>query len=457
MKRDEKADESKKETSENASQKDAKQIQKEPQSVNDNLAGNVLTSDDLNAVKKSWLDRFNISRHKKIEHRTVLFCAATVLFVGCFGTAYYKGYQRDVQIANQTTPLSTQLNFSKTSNAQVKLQPLLKSQDGKTVYIPFSISTMENLSQSANNYRLYVMPVSKGEVLPKMKAQLVLFSYSGYGLIRLECNTKFEPQTMQMVIENTYHMASNSDNDGMANVSDIGNEKLQQLGQKRDIVVFSTNPGATNNVMKKRVDNEATWNQVYNICFGDAQIKQVEKSNQKLKNDIQSQLNTAKTYAQRLEVAGYDVPKAPDFVKDDWRPYNEINPDTGKFKNGTKAGAEAVSNATQNMNNPDAQYYQNLPQYLDNRKYGKNQMQDQQNQIQGQTTNESGQQNNNTGNAVQQWSQLKQAWGNILSDKQKLYIANNYRLYNLKTDQDTNLQGLSIQSPKHVEIVRQTK
>lgn len=412
--------------------------------------------DDTVKSKKSLADIFHISKHKKMEHLTLIFLCATTVFVGSFTTSCVLGYKHDVAVAQQTTSLSDQLAFSKTDGASVSLQPLVKSKDGHTAYMPFTVSDMSNLPTNANKYKTIIVPKAKRSN-QKIKAELVVFGSTGNMCLKISSNTKIEPNTLQAIIRNNSKMSNTTTdaNDGLNSDFSTNDETLSQLANKYDILTFAFNPGAIKGggVSKKTVVDDATLSDVYNTCFLSKQRDSIEKDVKHQKQIISQNLAAAKDYRERLETLGYEVPKDPDFIKDDWRPFNTVNPKTGKMKNGSSVSTQNIQN--QNSDSPDAEVLNNLPQFLPNKRLGDNAMQNAANQLNANTNADTNSDNNATANntdAATIWSNLQNTWTNILSAKQQIYVTDNAQLYNLRQLRETVDHSISVSNSKHVIV-----
>lgn len=434
--------------------KDSHKKQDEPvENDKVNLRENLASSDDDYQKKKTLADIFHISRHKKIEHLTLIFLAASTTFVGSFTASCIMGYKHEAAIAQQTTSLSDKLAFSKTDGASVTLKPIVKSKDEHTAYVPFSVSDMSNLPTNANKYKTVIVPKANGDG-QKLKAELVVFGATGNMCIKISSNSKIEPSTLQAVIRDNSKMsnsASGSD-DQLNSEFETNDATLEQLANQYDILTFAFNPGATKGggVSKKTVTDDASLYDVYDTCFLSKQRDTIKKDIKHQKQIINQNLAAAKDYRERLEALGYEVPKDPDFVKNDWRPFNTVDPKTGKMKDGSNVSTQNIQN--QNSDSPDAQALDNLPQYLPNKRLGNNAMQNATNQMTNDTdVNDNSTATNNT-DAATIWSNLQNTWTNVLSAKQQIYVTDNAQLYNLKQLGDSVEQSISVSNSKHAIV-----
>lgn len=418
----------------------------------------------------SLRNRFRFGQHHGIEVRAAAVGIALVLFVGGYSIATYQGYQYDVKQEELTTPLSSSdLAFSHDPNATVSLQPLVRSRVGNVVYIPFSIGSMQNLSTSADDYKLYIIPTRRFATLQKFKAELVLFGTTGNACIKLSSDEPIKPQTIQIALISNKNLSA-TDQSGESNdlQNNTTNQKgLQSLESKYNMVDFSSNPGAERNVREQRIASGATWSDVYNMCFADTQRRAIYNKIDSQKTKIEQYKETANSYRERLEKMGYQVPKNPNFWNDDWRPANTVNIHTGMMKSGIMA-TDAIANGTVNSNNgsnnssADVADLNKMPQYLDNPRLGKNAMYNADQEIQNNNQNNNNQTNNqqqqNNDDPYTMWTTLKNQWQQILNAKQTIYITDHYGLYQINNEMKQNaMSGVSVQSQKHVTIKRTTE
>lgn len=443
------------------------------QVINMNDAGSDISIDDLKD-KTILHSRLKVGAHKGIEVYTIALASCVALFLGGYGVSWVQGYGYETKQAELTTPIgnknnSESLSFSKDTNATVTLQPLVRTKDNHVCYVPFSISNMNKLSYEANDYRLYITPTIKYHSIQHFKASLIMFGSTGNAVIKLESSQPIEANTVQVALISNKNLKAGEENteDNDVNQNDGGANTMQKLESKYNMLTFTTNPGAQKNVRSTRLPDGATWKQVYNACFADAQRSQYKSDIQHQKKLIVQYKKTANNFRGRLEQLGYDVPKNPDFWNDDWRPYNAVNTDTGMMKNGMQATAALANNSNEQQGNeqdsPDAKQLNSMPTYLNNKRLGKNAMQTADAQIQagnnqgnngdGNNNNDAAQQATNNSDPLTMWNTLKGQWQNILECKQQIYVYDNYGLYKINNSvkQDA-LSGVSVQSQKHVKV-----
>lgn len=437
--------------------------------INMNDAGNDISIDDLKD-KTILHSRLKVGAHKGIEVYTVALISCAVLFLGCYATSAIQGYGYETKQAELTTPIGNSsdaqgLAFSKDTNASVTLQPLVRTKDNHVCYVPFSISNMNKLSNEANDYRLYITPTIRFHSIQKFKASLIMFGSTGNAVIKLESSEPIEANTVQVALISNKNLKAGEETseDNDVNNNDGGSNTMQKLESKYNMLTFTTNPGAKKNVRSTRLPDGATWKQVYNACFADAQRSTYEKDIAHQKSLISQYKKTANNFRGRLEQLGYDVPANPDFWNDSWRPYNTVNVNTGMMKNGVQATAALANNSNEQAGNeqdsPDAKQLNSLPTYLNNKRLGKNAMQTADAQIQAGNANNGNNNNNAQGQAANNsdpltmWNTLKGQWQNILECKQQIYVYDNYGLYKINNavKQDA-LSGVSVQSQKHVKV-----
>lgn len=398
---------------------------------------------------------FQFDRHRKIERRRLYFILAALTLAFGWGLGFWHAHVVAKENALKTTAYDSEVSFSKTQNTNLKLGKVTASKDLHRAFIPITFSSMQQLSTEAKSYMIMVT-ASEGDMHYNPTGRLVLFGNSGRGIIVIESPTKIQNQPLTIYIRNDKDLSSEptSSDETAENYDD--SKSLDDMMSKYDLLYFKVNPGAKGIKKLSKFDKGKTEVSSFNLYkqfYANPDLEKIKDSNQHQRKDIRLKTRIAKEYKNRLVLAGYKVPAAPKWMKDDWRPYDFVNPKTGKVGNGknkVKANYNTTnSESSSNSNDPDNVQY---PDDLERKDGTGSLVSDAQKQDTTDSPaaydNASSDDTDNVGGNNQSpteiWSSLQDAWNSVHADKRAIYVQNNSVKYTVKSALETQTETSSV-------------
>lgn len=367
-----------------------------------------------------------------------VLCISALLFsiIMCF----YHNYSVLKERALTTTSAGTQTTFSK-SHVTFTLDKMHWSDDGRTTYIPFQFESTRNLSIDANDYKITVVP-AYGSIHYKPTGNMVLFGSTGRGAIIINAGKKVPNEVLSIYIENISKIKTSDMDNSSADISAVrGDKGFEEFFKKHDILKFTVSPGAKNIGKNQRIS--ATLNdpiQLYTQLFGVYDVSSVEKKIKQDKDKIRLYTRTAEKLQGNLERSGYAITDKPKWLNDNWKPYDYVDPITGKYSNGQKVGDKI------NADDPDDMVYSNLP------------LKNNQDNITGSERSEveksldESSMGSSDQKATEWWSALTAAWDSIREAKRDWMVDQNTELYNIKYTKLQQAKQMSVGSSSQFKV-----
>lgn len=305
----------------------------------------------------SLLDLFMPTKARTTHNRLIqsgsAFGICMVLLVAGFMITRNAHVRKEIIRARTQTFTSSSLQFSKTqTEVSTKEHPFMTS-DHKTVYIPFFIKDVSQVDVDASQYHILMMPLN-GNKLDYRPTTVQLYSYgsSGHMFLVVHSADRIQNQTVQFLLWSGTTLT----NDHYDSTSDDSNTTPDTLALKRkyDTLGFTINLGGSsidvvNKTMEKRIKERVTkvvpqkhgkpkkvtqiktvvkqvpdtngqylygdrkLQYIYNRIYAGNKVKKVQKSAQHEYDQIKINVAKAKRDWNALHVAGYKLPKLPDW------------------------------------------------------------------------------------------------------------------------------------------------
>lgn len=390
--------------------------------------------------------------HHVIERQTIwIGCSVGLLIGGVAVSQIHYNHIRYEQLMRVDQSGATS-HFSKTQNTVLTLGKTHLSSDDKTAFIPLTFSSTDNVGISAKNYRFYVTAASGKAMTYKVRGNFIMYGTTGRGVLVLHSPTKIENQPLALFVINQKKV-STVDEANEDDTMDQASADTTEFG-KYDVAPFKINPGAIEVAKHSRIDATAQEPlPIYEQLFGSGDIQKIYKSINKDKSQIKKYDRAASALIERLKDAGYDVPKAPDWMADDWQPEDAINLKTGKTRNGKNAltyKRQSTSDASSNNQYPTNLTNRDGTTTAD----ASEQRQNSDNSSNSDANSESGNANNIGGTATDpatQWQNLQQAWNQVETLKIDMYVTQYQRLYRSRHQNKNVLRQTTI-GPGHAVV-----
>ena len=377
--------------------------------------------DEIVNFSFSSLGNILFKKHYKAE-RILLVGGVTVTLLGCgFAGGLIHAHRTMVEENNRTTNITSQVGWTK-SQATYHIDRIWLNPSRTIAIVPMSFSNnaFESLSVNAKNYRIKLATADGKPIKSDPKVQLVLFGSTGKGALIMKNPVRFPSQVLTVALIEQ-HKLSNENNDNLP--QNGGNSFFapnsvelwaKKYGKKENISYFSVNPGASqkyhifNRDLSKR---QLNMSYIYSQVWGNDKIASIKKSQQKTQSKIQLDERKLQNYATIIKQNGYKMPDPPAFMKDDWKPANFVDPNTGAQKN---QNDDAGSNLPQTVQKADGKG--TLDDDVNNQKVGAD------------SANSPIQQTQNA------WNSVQQLWQDIYNDKIKIMVTDNGEIYRTKQE-----------------------
>lgn len=390
--------------------------------------------------------------HHVIERQTIwIGCSVGLLIGGVAVSQIHYNHVRYEQLMRVDQSGATS-HFSKTQNTVLTLGKTHLSPDHKTAFIPLTFSSTDNVGINAKNYRFYVTAASGKAMTYKVRGNFIMYGTTGRGVLVLHSPTKIENQPLALFVINQKKV-STVDEANEDNTMDQASADTTEFG-KYDVAPFKINPGAIDVAKHSRIDASAQQPlPIYEQLFGSGDIQKIYKAIDKDKSQIKKYNKAASALVERLKDAGYDVPKAPAWMAEDWQPEDAINLKTGKTRNGKNAltykrqSTDSASSNNQyptNLTNRDGTTTADATEQRQNEDSSSN----------SDANADSGNANSIGGTATDpatQWQNLQQAWNQVETLKINLYVTQYQRLYRSRHQNKSVLRQTTI-GPGHAVV-----
>lgn len=418
-------------------------------------------------AKKNRAHSFSFfDSHHGIERQTLYICGALTLLTSSFVVSQlHYNHVRYVMLEKVDQAGATS-SFSKTNNVVLTLGKTRLSLDRHTAFIPITFSSTDNVGIKAKNYKFYIAASDGKPMDYRVTGHFIMYGSVGRSILVLHSPTTIKNQPLVLFIVNQKKVPTvNSDEEDQemeqqdANATDFG---------KFDVAPFKINPGATDVKKHKRIQSSYTQvEDLYEQIFGSKDVHQIRKGIDADNRQIKHNKQAAAALVERLKSEGYEVPKTPDWVHDNWRPHDAINLETGKTRNGHNAltyqpqsdenSTDQFPTSLKNKDGSTTDDYDNQQNNADADSSTSSNSSSSDNQ----TSNGSSTGANTVGGTqtdpAKQWSDLQTAWANIKQLKQDIYVTKYQSLYRIRRQEQSILDQSSIGPGKLVVQKGQVK
>lgn len=263
-------------------------------------------------------------RHRKIERLIRTFFIAIAIFV--FGGAYsiYHGTVVQKEKLQAITPIGSSVSFSKTGATLTTTKPYI-SADEKTAFVPFTFSSMEDLTTDAERY--YTLIGSTQNILGYSPlVQFILFGETGRGSFIIHGKPKVTSEVIQLYLRNDKLLISEKDSE--ASSLDGSLAGLNEAAKLYDLIYLVVNPAAKNVTREKKLNTMKVDAEVlYATLFANEDVKEIQETIKSSRKAIEVLNVRILEYEERLTRDGYTIPKHPPYLAADWKPKDALDID----------------------------------------------------------------------------------------------------------------------------------
>lgn len=375
-------------------------------------------------------------QHRKIEHwgtRMAVILSLMTVTVCYAEVSYHNQVVRQEMTVN---PSGTQVQFSK-AKATLTLKKAVMSRDGHWSFIPFTLSNMKYLPNDPSQYQILLQAKNgkHAKLAYKPVMRLILFGSSGKGAIALYSATGVQNQPVNFFIVNKKPLANADPGDIQSDATYGSQSQLgtQFLQKKYDIVSFSANPGAENVQKAKRTDATISDKAgLYMGIFGGRSTKAIHEQIKRDYAKINQNMDMINEDKSKLTQMKFELPKDPAWMQPSWRPFDVVNPKTGKTKTGKNAlnyiNSQSSSDDTASADKDAVKFPATLKSNGDIKM-----------DASGTSTSSS-----QGAEASDIWQDLQTRWQNIESWKRDIWVTQQAKLYAVRQDRETQKEQTTI-------------
>ncbi|GEK33072.1 hypothetical protein [Kurthia sibirica] len=261
-------------------------------------------------------------RHRKMERLIRTYLVAIGIFVIGGSYSVYHGVQVQNEKLQAISPIGSSVSFSKTGASLTTTKPYI-SENEKTAFIPFEVSSMENLTTDAELYYTFIGSTGdKISYAPNL--QLVLFGETGRGAFVINGSPKINSEAVQLYLRNDKLLVNESDL--QAKNLDGSRAGLNEAAKMYDLIYVVANPAAKNVTRSKLLnDSNISPEILYSTLFANDDVKKIQEVIKSNRSKIKTLEEKIAEYENRLKIAGYKIPEHPSYMGDDWKPMNAPN------------------------------------------------------------------------------------------------------------------------------------
>lgn len=182
-------------------------------------------------------------RHKAIERFSVMFLSLFLAMCVLMVTIVVRKNASDAEQLSNRAIYTTAVTMSR-SHVSGEVVDVMTSQDKTKAFVLLRMSSMENLSADATDYRMFLTGATENQGMADLKSQpsggIYVFGTSGYMGVYLVNYEPYPSQILNLVIRGVKDYSSSMGEDAGAVVSSGGDSSFQNFDQMQ--IYF--NPGA---------------------------------------------------------------------------------------------------------------------------------------------------------------------------------------------------------------------
>lgn len=244
---------------------------------------------------KSFLDKFKLNKHYKIERFGLSFMTIGVLMFSLIIFGAYSQITKDKDFLKTQAMYTESFEMSKTK-VPGKVHGVYVSENGKNALVVLKFEDVLRMSTNADQYQMFlaaVKPRGRFETLKsRPSGSIVVFGSTGYiGLYFTNADKAFEPQLLTVVLRAKSELDVSQSTDDES----VDSTKSEDMFKKYDQVAINFNPGGSNAVKTKSL-NDSNFN--VSEVFKDVVAKKEEKE---IKNKLAKQVDVLKVDLNRIE------------------------------------------------------------------------------------------------------------------------------------------------------------
>lgn len=323
------------------------------QSKNDSAAMGALGKllNFFNGIIDLFVPSKSRTRHDRLTKSGSIFALCLVLMFSGLFLLNHNYKIAEFKKTMTSSFLTDDLKFSRSETEVDGGKPFM-TQDRKTVYIPLTVPSMNNLDPDAGQYHIFIIPQQANTLLKYriLSAQLVSYGSTGQMFIVVKTADPVVSQPIQFVIWSGTKLTGDNYDPSDDNVNSTS--ELARIKKKYDTLSFSINLGgrSVNKVNKTRpkiiktkklVENKKTHKKeiktvtktiqvpieanedlyndnklqfVYNRMYAGPKLKSLQKSASEKYSHMEIAANKIQKDYQALKRSGYSVPKLPNWA-----------------------------------------------------------------------------------------------------------------------------------------------
>lgn len=255
--------------------------------------------------RRKLLGKLKLDRHHKMERFTVIIGTLTVCLTLNLAVSGFHAYENTKQILSDQAVYTTTANFSKTGT-EVSINGVYRSSDNKTAFVVYKLDSLNSLSMDGKTYNVFVLGYKDAVHSQTMTGKYFVFGSTGLMGVMLYDQNGLPNQLLDIVVRAnktiTPTVASNTEN------TDASFTKYNQMR-------LYANPGAKDAKKMSELGLKIDKEMLYYLFIGkekEQEVLKFWKESVKKEKLLRSQISE---YETRIQSAGFEKPKAPEWVK----------------------------------------------------------------------------------------------------------------------------------------------
>lgn len=292
--------------------KEQEMAREDGRSISDKLADEDITDVEKAALRvqrrRDFLNRFKLGSHHRMERISLLMGVAVTMLLVLTSISWVKHQAGQKVILTDQAVYTTSLRFSQSHN-EGNVVDVFRTADNKTTYVLFKMADVSNMSLDPNKYTVFI----KGFDSPlafKPAGSLFIFGNTGYMGLELHDERGIPKQVIDITIRANEDIRKNADQEALLD------NTMDESFEKFDMARIYVNPGGSKAVKieEKLTGNSSNLNALYDTLIGNARDEAIHANIDKSYDTLDRLYMRAKEYGSRLEDAGFEMPKEPDYM-----------------------------------------------------------------------------------------------------------------------------------------------
>ena len=265
---------------------------------------------DKELAREERLRKFKMGQHNAIERQLFILGLSVVLIGGGLTMSGVGMAQKNSQTLSTKAIYTKQSEYSKNSAVKAKVVSVSRSKDGKTAYLLFQFDNVNDVSQDARNYKVFLSAYQE-HLKTKPVGNLFVFGSTGYMGVRIHDEAGIPNQILDVTIRSDKDLAVQKQDNEQITMENGYGESFKKYNQIR----FYANFGAKKATIVD-LKSDATPEEMYYTLVGRDEDKKLRDEYDAEVKQMKTLLERVEEYQTRIADRGYDVPELPEIFRD---------------------------------------------------------------------------------------------------------------------------------------------